>query len=250
MALAWHGLLLWGQLGLISQEYIAKNILIELKLFALVLVVISKELIIQKVRMSNIAKNFIISILLIINNCGFEAIYRDDIKNNDKIKISDIGQELINNIKNDASNNDKISFYQKELSAIKIKKNQNRISQELKNNLYDLFSPDYVKTEAKYLLSLNVEKNVISTFTTISGASGRNKIILNVSYQLKDIKNLQEIANGKTIVSDNYNITSNRFASYTADDEITLNLTKIAAINIRNNLINDLNEYHKKQEKL
>jgi hypothetical protein len=60
--------------------------------------------------------------LVLTASCGFEVVYRDDLKQNN----SQLNQ----------SNH--YSFYQSELSAIKIKKTRDKIDQQLKNNLYDV----------------------------------------------------------------------------------------------------------------
>ena len=56
------------------------------------------------------------------------------------------------------------------------------------------------------------------------------------------MKNKQLISSGQTSVSDNFDVTLNRYGSYQAGNLIEVNLTKLAAQNIRNSLINDLIE--------
>ena len=81
------------------------------------------------------------------------------------------------------------------------------------------------------------------------GFTGRNKIIMKVDYELRLIDNQQKIASGTLTATDNYNINSNRYGTFVAEDYFTINLTKIIASNLRNSLINDLTEYHRKQKK-
>lgn len=160
-------------------------------------------------------------LLLTICSCGFQVIYKE--RGNE----SDIS-------------------YVKELAAIKIKKDRDRVSQELKNNLYDLLNPDYVKTEPKYFLILTNSESISPTFITSTGSSGRNKITLNASYILRDLNSAAIIATGTTSVNDNYDLSTSRFGTYTAENYIRNNLTKLAAQNIRNSLVNDLIEMKKK----
>ena len=177
-----------------------------------------------KIRMAKIRilKKILSTFLLpTLFSCGFQVIYKE--RGNE----SDIS-------------------YVTELAAIKIKKDRDRVSQELKNNLYDLLNPDYVKTEPKYFLILTNSETISPTFITSTGSSGRNKITLNVSYILKDLNNAAIIATGATSVNDNYDVSTSRFGTYTAENYIRNNLTKLAAQNIRNSLVNDLIEMKKK----
>lgn len=136
--------------------------------------------------------------------------------------------------------------YEKELAAIVIKKTRVKIDQDLKSNLYDLLNPDYLKVEPKYFLTIELKKSTTSTFTTSSGASGRNRVILTANYVLLSLESGKMISEGFSTMNDNYDVTSNRFASYSADEYISANLTKALAKNIRNSLISDLIEMHKK----
>jgi len=185
-------------------------------------------------------------ILLLFNaSCGFEFVYHDNISSNE------LGQKKEEIYQDNKFNqilgleNQNVSFYQQELSAIRVQKKPDKIGFTLKQNLYNLFNPDNIKVKPKYFLSLNIDKLIASTFTTQTGASGRNKIILNISYQLKSLTDLKVIATNSITVSDNYNITQNRYANFVSDDEATVNLTKMAAMNIRNSLINDLVQFNK-----
>lgn len=170
-------------------------------------------------------KILIFIFFLNLSNCGFEVIYRDDNSKHDK------------------------NYYISELASIRIKKNRTKIDQELKNNLYDLLNPDYIKSEPKYLLILKVTKASFPTFITESGASGRNKVILTVNYELKRLSDAKTISNGSTFVNDNYDVSSNRYGTYISDENIQANLTKVAAQNIRNSLVNDFIEMRKEEEK-
>ncbi len=165
-----------------------------------------------------------LAVFLIIGlcNCGFQVIYKDR-------KEADIS-------------------YIHELASIRIKKDRNRLAQELKNNLYDLLNPDYLKVDAKYFLTLTIQESLSPTFISLTGASGRNKITLNITYELKNLVNAAVISSGSTSVNDNYDVSSNRYGTYSAENYVRNNLTKIAAQNIRNSLVNDLIEAKKKCE--
>jgi len=168
----------------------------------------------------------ILNILLLLSlcSCGFKVIYEEG--------------------KNNAAD----TSYVEELAAIRIKKDRDHLSQELKNNLYDALNPDYVKAEPKYFLILTTSKALASSFITSTGASGRNKVILSVSYQLKNLETGNLISAGSTMVNDNYDVTLNRYGTYVADDYVSNNLTRVAAQNIRNSIVNDLIEAKKKCE--
>ncbi len=160
-------------------------------------------------------------LLIAVFSCGFQVIYED------KKNESDIS-------------------YIHELAAIKIKKNRTKLDQDLKNNLYDLFNPDYTKVEPKYFLTLTTTKTLSSTFTTQTGSVGRYRIALSVTYNLKSLETGDVISEGDTIVYDNYDVTTNRYATYVTDQYVQTNLTKVAAQNIRNSLVNDLIEAKRK----
>lgn len=155
-------------------------------------------------------------------SCGFQVIYNE--KEKDSTNLS----------------------YVEELAAIRIKKNRDRLSQELKNNLYDILNPDYIKTDPKYFLSLIIKKSSSPTYITSTGSSGRNKITLTISYELKSLKTATIISKGFTSVNDNYDVTSNRYGTYVSENYISSNLTKTASQNIRNSLVNDFIENKKK----
>ncbi len=169
-------------------------------------------------------KSIIILLAFTLYSCGFQVVY-------------------------DERNKQAEFDYEKELAAIIIKKTRAKVDQNLKSNLYDLLNPDYVKVEPKYFLVINLKKLTSSTFTTSSGASGRNRVILNANYELFSLESGELIAIGSSTINDNYDVTSNRFASYSADEYISTNLTKVLAQNIRNALINDLVEMHRKSLK-
>jgi hypothetical protein len=168
-------------------------------------------------------KALITLIVLSLCSCGFRVIYRDT-KNESEVS------------------------YTKELAAIRIKKDRSKLDQDLKNNLYDILNPDQLKGEPKYFLILSISESITPTFITITGSSGRNKITLTIQYTLKNLKNAETISSGHTSVSDNYNVTDNRYGSVTAENYLRSNLTKIASQNIRNSLVNDFIELKQRCE--
>jgi len=172
--------------------------------------------------MKIVKKLLILTSLLALVSCGFQMIYNEDDK---KIETS----------------------YEQDLATIVIRKDRTKLDQDLKNNLYDLLNPDYIKVDPKYFLSLKTLKSLTSTFTTSTGSSGRNKIYINVDYELINLDTGEVISVGSTAVNDNYDVGNNRFGTYTAEEYVRLNLTKVAAQNIRNSLVNDLIEMRKKK---
>lgn len=159
------------------------------------------------------------AIVLFVSSCGFEVIYREK--------------------------NDGIS-YQKELAAIKIQKDAGRTSQLLRNELYDTFNPESIKTEPKYYIVVKLGKSIGSSFLASTGASGRNKVTLTASYEFRDIENSELISLGTTSASDNYDVELNRYGTYTAENYAERNLVGTIAKNIRNLLVNDIIEMRKR----
>lgn len=164
-----------------------------------------------------------LTLLIFLQSCGFKTIYKEE-------------------------NSDENISYIKELSAIRIKKDRNRLSQLLKNNLYDLLNPNYEESEPKYFLILTITETISPTFITLTGSSGRNKITLTISYTLKSLEDANVISQGNTSVNDNYDVSENRYGTKVAEDYIKENLTKLAAQNIRNSLVNDLIEFKQRSK--
>lgn len=154
-------------------------------------------------------------------SCGFQIVYKD--------------QYDFNSLSYD-------------LASIIIEKDHVRLNQEFRNNLYDELNPDYIKAETKYILLLDISSSVSPTFTTTTGAPGRNQVEIKVQYILKDINTKEKIAEGYTNTNDSYDISENRYGTYVAEEYVKSNLTKITAKNIRNLLANDLIEIRRKIE--
>ena len=123
-----------------------------------------------------------------VPSCGFKSIYNTD----DRI----------------------LECYSQELASIRIKKERKQINQILRNHLEETLNPDNIKTEPKYLLTINLSKSISSTFITSTGASGRNKIILNASYELKDLKSGTIVGSGSVSDKDDFDVEDRRFANY------------------------------------
>jgi hypothetical protein len=158
-------------------------------------------------------KYFLIFSILILSSCGFQIIYKDQ------------------------TTQDSIAH---QLASIRIKKNRNQLDVMLKSNLYDIFNPDNIKAEPRYFLEFTTKKNLNLIVTTPSGATGRNKVNLTVNYVLRNLENGLEISSGTDSVYDSYDITENRYGTFTAEEFVIKNLTKVISQNIRNSLINDI----------
>ena len=165
----------------------------------------------------------IIALLVLFLNisCGLQPVYRT------------LGSES------------KSDDYKQELATIKVEVKQSSIKrklleQQLTNHLEDMLNPDFITADYKYLLTISLQSNQSSSFITSVGTTGRSKIILTASYQLKQINTNELIASNSTSAEDDTNITDKRFANYATEQEIERNLTKIVAANIRNLVINDI----------
>lgn len=154
--------------------------------------------------------------ILFFNGCGFEFVYKKS------------GQ--------------KDNEYNRKLAAVIIKKSRNVYYQVLKNNLYDLLNPARIEVKPKYALILNIEKNTVSTYTRPSGASGRNRINIIVTYELRHMDNYSLISSGSSSFFDNYDVSeNNRYGNSKLEDFATKNILKIIAQDLRNSIVNDLN---------
>lgn len=139
--------------------------------------------------------------------------------------------------------------YEKELASIRIQKARGRDTQELRDALKDVLNPELLKVDPKYILVLDMTRGISGTFITSTGASGRNKVTITVEYTLISVQLKKVVAKGNTLVNDNYDVQDNRYGTYVAEDYVAANLTKVAAQNIRNLLVNDIIEIKKKEER-
>lgn len=161
-------------------------------------------------------KFFIITALLFINSCGFTSVYYNE--------------------KSESKTDD----YHNELILVKIKKYRSNISRELYRDLTGILNPHNLETEKKYLLDIKLKDKLSSTFTTSTGSSGRNKITLIANYKLTDIESGALIGYGKSDESSDFDVSYKRFANYTTEERVKLDLTELIAKDIRNMIINDL----------
>jgi hypothetical protein len=160
----------------------------------------------------------LIVLLLLLSACGFEVLYKDH------------------------QNSESIAY---QLASIRIQKKRNKFDWQLQNNLYELFNPDKIPSPEKYLLIVDTDQSISSTYITSTGASGRNKITITANYVLKNLNTDQQIASGNVVASDNYDVSANRFATFVSEDYFKSNILKIIANDIRNSVVNDFS-YNKK----
>ncbi len=170
---------------------------------------------------------FLLIPFLFLASCGLHPIYKID------NRISDQSQS-----------------YQRELASITIDVERKKLNQDLKNNLENILNPDDIKTDAKYSISIILTRSLTSTFTNFTGSSGRNKVILVATYQLKNLSSGDMIASGSTHAQDDFDVRDKRFANYIAEESIATNLTLIIAKNIRGLLVNDIVNNYKVKEPL
>ncbi len=164
---------------------------------------------------------------LLTTSCSFYAIYKE---------------------RDEASAEVEKISYLPDLEAIRIEKIPTRLGQEIKKNLYAMFNPQNVVVEPKYFLTLKVTQSVGSTYTTITGSSGRNKAHITTNYELKNLSNAKTISLGNTSTSGSYYVTDNRYGSYVAEEDTGSNLAVIIAQNIRNSIVNDFIEWDRCQK--
>ncbi|MFM8186790.1 MAG: hypothetical protein ACKN9I_07690, partial [Alphaproteobacteria bacterium] len=109
-----------------------------------------------------------------------------------------------------------------------------------KSNLLDVLNPDNIKVEPKYFLEVTFISKISPTFTNITGSSGRNKLTITANYELKKLNDLKTVSSGKTEAYDSYDVDINRYGTYSAEEFVKENLTKVIAQNIRNLIVNDI----------
>ncbi len=163
---------------------------------------------------------FLLLTLLIVSNCGFHSIYNDKIINESNIS----------------------------LNAIKINQNQDKNEQRLRIELEKTLNPEQIDVNKKYILDFEIKKQIQIIIINKTGASGKNRITLNVKYKLKDIEYGDIISSGSVYSKDTYDVQNNRFANYIAEEEVERGLLRSISQNIRDFLIRDLNKYESQQE--
>ncbi len=131
-----------------------------------------------------------------------------------------------------------------ELSKIAIQKGKDQLSQKLRNALYDLFVQ---KPDPSYFMSLKVSVSVVPTYITGAGSSGRNRVTLIASYELKRLSDGKLIGKNSTSVYDNYSVSDIRYANYTSEEAIGMQLCELAALNIRDMAVSDLVQFNKEE---
>ena len=98
---------------------------------------------------------FILLISFITSNCGFHSIYNDKIINDSNIS----------------------------LNAIKISQNKDKNEQRLRIELEKALNPEHIKINKKYILDFDIKKQTQIIIINKTGASGKNRITLNVKYK-------------------------------------------------------------------
>ncbi len=155
-----------------------------------------------------------LTFIFFLASCGFKPIYSND--NNNNIN------QLLTNIKIQASNKKDNLF--------------------LKNYIYDYINPyNNSNPDYQYILLLDISKNISTAYITKTGSSGRNRVQIDVKFTLKEITNSEIILQNTISLSDNYDVTSNRYATHKMEEYIIKNILKIIAKDIRNNIIQHFN---------
>lgn len=162
-------------------------------------------------------KIILITIIFFLTNCGFKPIYY-------------------------SKDSDQSGHYGEELVYVKIKKYRQEIDHKLYENLHRILNPYKLQTKKKYLLDVKLSDRISSTFTTSSGSSGRNKVILTANYSLSDIVSGDILGSGTVSENSDFDVENKRFANYITEEQIKFNLTKLIAKDIRNMIINDINQ--------
>lgn len=153
--------------------------------------------------------------------------------------------------KTSSETSDQSQNYKQELASIKVEISRKKLNQNLKNNLEKILNPEAIKIEPRYLIIIDLQKSLSSTFTNFTGSSGRNKVTLTASYQLKDLNSEEIIATGVANANDDFDVEDKRFANYITEETIADRLTLSVARNIRDLLINDIiNNYKNKDKEL
>lgn len=183
--------------------------------------------------MQSVKAFILILILLFLSACGLSTMYGNTTYGTPNKNVQTI-PPLLN----------------QELAKIAIKKDRTQISEQLRNNLYDLFKGTQTKIEPEYFLIINIAKTVTPTYTTLTGVSGRNRIVLVAKYQLKRLRDAYPVGSGSTQVSDNYNVSTTRYANYLTEEVTSNKLTQTVAQNLRNLIVNDLIQLDKKESAL
>lgn len=150
-------------------------------------------------------RKLIILLLVIFNtSCGFKKVY--EISNEDNLI----------------------------LRQIEVKHQNDRLHQVLRQNFEDLLLK---QTGKKYLLEFDIKSTDTDAITGASGNPSRISITVSANFVLKNINSNKVVKKGNVSAYDEYDVDDNRFANYSSNDEIKIELTRILARKIRNQII-------------
>ena len=155
----------------------------------------------------NKIKFFLITIILLFfSNCGYKPIYSSNNKSND------------------------------ELLYISVKNIKDRPGQILRNNLSNQLNPENKKTIPKYYLLVNLDENKELIGYRKDMSVTRTDLIINVQYNLKNIKGGEMILKGTTKAVSSYDIVESIYATIIAEKDARTKGLKIISDIIVNEL--------------
>ncbi len=145
-------------------------------------------------------------LILLLSNCGYSPIYSNS------------------NLKN------------KELQTISVKNIKDRSGQILKANLIDQLNPTGKKSLIKYSLEVFLFEGKETIGYRRDMSATRSNLILNVEYDLKEIKGGTSILKNSTLVTSSYDIVESLYATIMAEKDARNKGLKIVSDNIVNDL--------------
>jgi len=151
-------------------------------------------------------------LILLLSNCGYSPIYSNS------------------NLKN------------KELQAISVKNIKDRSGQILKANLTDKLNPNGKKSLTKYSLEVVLSEGKETIGYRRDKSATRSNLILNVEYDLKEMKGGTSILKKSILVTSSYDIVESLYATIVAEKDARNKGLKI----ISDNIVNDLAIFFKK----
>jgi LPS-assembly lipoprotein len=155
----------------------------------------------------NKIKFFLITItLLFFSSCGYKPIYSSTNKNNEK------------------------------LLYVSVKSIKDRPGQILRNNLSKQLNPQNKKAIPKYYLFVEFNENKEELGYRKDMSATRTNLVINVSYNLKNINDGETILKGSTKVISSYDVVESIYATIIAEKDARIKGLKIISDTIVNEL--------------
>ena len=122
---------------------------------------------------------------------------------------------------------------QGELETVQIQPIAERIGQRLYNHLRDRLNPRGTPGEPRYTLHVTLEETSDKLAVNIDKTAARANLTVIASYELKSVTREEIVYRGHSRTVGSYNIVSNLFSTYSAEEDTRVRAAEVLADDIR-----------------